>query len=283
MKQKKFLIYIIPIMFLALFIAPKNVFADLDCSIVVDRYANGDERAYYKIIYKDDGTIETGEGKIYTKGGNVENSVKFTYHTLEYPHLTAENFADGKCPQFTHYADSDASDDPSLSAGEGGCEIVGGVKVCDKYYRIVLSQDASDSELRGEGAPSGGSEYTEDSQDSQDKNEELKDIELGEAYTCEDLTSTKTYGYIKDLFFLVQIIVPILLLVLGSLDFIRAIASQNDDGMKKAQSSFVKRLIIAVIIFLMPSVLNLLFSFLTNAFDITTCGIGTEVTTDSNQ
>lgn len=104
----------------------------------------------------------------------------------------------------------------------------------------------------------------------------------GEVYTCQNLQETKTYGYIKDIFFLVQIIVPILLLALGSLDFLKAVAAQNDDAMKKAQKSFINRLIVSVAIFLVPVVLNVLFGFLTNAFEITTCGIGTENSTTNN-
>ena len=65
-----------------------------------------------------------------------------------------------------------------------------------------------------------------------------------------------------------------MLLALGSIDFIKAVAAQKDDDMKKVQSTFIKRLIIAVAIFLMPAILNLIFSFLTDTFNITTCGIG---------
>ena len=99
-------------------------------------------------------------------------------------------------------------------------------------------------------------------------------IDLGAEFKCEDLRDTETYKWIKDIFFLIQIIVPIMLLVLGSIDFIRAVAAQKDDDMKKVQSTFIKRLIIAVAIFLMPAILNLIFSFLTDTFNITTCGIG---------
>ena len=55
-----------------------------------------------------------------------------------------------------------------------------------------------------------------------------------------------------------KIIVPVLLLVLGSIDFVRAIFAQDDGEIKKAQSKFIKRLIIAVVIFLIPSVLKVI-------------------------
>lgn len=149
----------------------------------------------------------------------------------------------------------------------------------NKY--CTLSKENLDPRAHGE--LNNGTESNSSDDISKDETEEILNVELGENYECKDLQSTKTYAYIKDFFFLVQIIVPILLLIFGSLDFIKAVAAQNDDAMKKCQSSFVKRLIIAVVIFLMPAVLNLLFSFLTNAFEITTCGIGTEETTNSNK
>ena len=51
-------------------------------------------------------------------------------------------------------------------------------------------------------------------------------------------------------------IAPILVIILSILDFIKAIAAQNDDDMKKAQGKFVKRLIVAALLFLLPLIIN---------------------------
>ena len=51
-------------------------------------------------------------------------------------------------------------------------------------------------------------------------------------------------------------IVPVLVIILSILDFIKAIAAQNDDEMKKAQGRFVKRLIVAALLFLIPLIIN---------------------------
>ena len=48
---------------------------------------------------------------------------------------------------------------------------------------------------------------------------------------------------------MIQIAVPIILVIVGSLDFFKAITAQKEEEMKKGQQIFVKRLIIAGIIF----------------------------------
>lgn len=67
-------------------------------------------------------------------------------------------------------------------------------------------------------------------------------------------------------------IVPAFIIIFSILDFIKAIAAQNDDDMKKAQGKFVKRLIVAVLLFLLPLIINFLlktFGMYSSKCDIT--------------
>lgn len=69
------------------------------------------------------------------------------------------------------------------------------------------------------------------------------------------------------LFRLVRIVrysVPALIVILSILEFIKAIASESDDEMKKVTGRFTKRLIAAVLLFLIPFVLD----FILAIFDI---------------
>lgn len=61
---------------------------------------------------------------------------------------------------------------------------------------------------------------------------------------------------LKLYFALIKIAVPILTVLLIGKDMITAIASGNSDNMKKAQSTSIKRLIIGIIIFLLPIILE---------------------------
>ncbi len=60
---------------------------------------------------------------------------------------------------------------------------------------------------------------------------------------------------------LLQIAIPVLLVVFGSIDFVKAVTSQKEDEIKKGQQTFIKRLIAAVIVFFIVAIVKLLISF----------------------
>ena len=66
-------------------------------------------------------------------------------------------------------------------------------------------------------------------------------------------------------------IIPAILVILGIIDFIRAIASDKDDEMKKAQGRFIKRLIAAALIFIVPFILEFVLDKM--GFEVSSCGI----------
>lgn len=78
-------------------------------------------------------------------------------------------------------------------------------------------------------------------------NIENSEIEEG---TCN--VSDRILKLIKNVFKWGKYIAPVLVIILSILDFIKAIAAQNDDEMKKAQGRFVKRLIAAALLFIIP-------------------------------
>ncbi len=70
--------------------------------------------------------------------------------------------------------------------------------------------------------------------------------------------SARLANWIMKLINWMRYIVPVLLILLSVLDFIKAIAADSDDEVKKVTSKFVKRLIVAVVIFLVPLALQFL-------------------------
>ena len=81
--------------------------------------------------------------------------------------------------------------------------------------------------------------------------------------TCDDLfgdkNDAKSLAYlINSILLYVRIIVPILIILLGSLDFAKAVVAAKEDEMKKAQMTFVKRLIAGIAVFLAPVIVNLI-------------------------
>ena len=96
--------------------------------------------------------------------------------------------------------------------------------------------------------------------------------------SCEDLfkDADDLLDLIKSGITIVKIAIPLILIVMGTMDFAQAIFASNEDGIKKAQSKFTKRVIIAVVIFLIPSILKALLSIAHSIWpvvDATLCGI----------
>ena len=58
----------------------------------------------------------------------------------------------------------------------------------------------------------------------------------------------------------IQIVVPILLIIWGMIDFAKAIIGQDEDKIKAGQKLFMKRLIAAVLVFLIVTIVQLLIN-----------------------
>lgn len=78
--------------------------------------------------------------------------------------------------------------------------------------------------------------------------------------------------YLQFIFNLIKYAAIIILFVMTVVEFIKASASNNQDAMKKALNNTIKRLIIAVIIFMLPILIEFLFTVL-GAYSPDTCGI----------
>ena len=96
--------------------------------------------------------------------------------------------------------------------------------------------------------------------------------------SCEDLfgDDNKLINQIKTIKNIIIIAIPILLIGLGVSDFAKAVFASSEDDIRKAQAKFIKRVIIAVAIFLIPSVLRLVLTIANGIWgniDTTFCGI----------
>ena len=84
----------------------------------------------------------------------------------------------------------------------------------------------------------------------------------------------------------IQIVSPIILVVLGMIDLIKAVIASKEDEIKKAQMTFVKRLIAAAIVFFVFIIVKLVISFvaddkdnLINCINCFVNGVGDSCTT----
>lgn len=64
--------------------------------------------------------------------------------------------------------------------------------------------------------------------------------------------------FIKYVFHVVKFAVPLLIIGLGIVDFIKAMTAQSQDEVKKASNKLIKRLIIGACIFILPTIIDFL-------------------------
>lgn len=73
----------------------------------------------------------------------------------------------------------------------------------------------------------------------------------------------------------IKVIVPIVLIVMGMIDLAKAVAEKSEDKIKEAQNRLIKRAIAAVLVFLVATLVNIIFSVIISKDmdykDCTTC------------
>ena len=69
---------------------------------------------------------------------------------------------------------------------------------------------------------------------------------------CNELFTEDIKDLLNEILQYPRIIVPILVIVFGILDFAKAVIAGKEDDMKKAQKTFIKRLVIGVAFFFIP-------------------------------
>ena len=79
---------------------------------------------------------------------------------------------------------------------------------------------------------------------------------------CADANLMKIWRFIGVMLEIIRIAVPIILIIMGSLDFAKAVMAGKEDDIKKSQMAFVKRSIAAVIVFFVPFVVRILMDVL---------------------
>ena len=80
-------------------------------------------------------------------------------------------------------------------------------------------------------------------------------IVFADSLNCNHLGDLKTD--LQKLFNFLKIIIPLLIIGLSSFDFIKAITGKDEKDVKKAFNKLVKRLVLAVVFFFLPVLINL--------------------------
>lgn len=94
------------------------------------------------------------------------------------------------------------------------------------------------------------------------KGTDLGDVDSSKLNQCG--ISDKIVNFISKVVKWIKYIAPVIVIILGILDFIKAIASSSEDEMKKTQGRFIKRVLAAAILFLVPFIIQ----FILEAFHL---------------
>lgn len=89
----------------------------------------------------------------------------------------------------------------------------------------------------------------------------LKTNADGEIINSSATSCTEVSDLIHDYWKYVMVIVPILLIVMMTLDFFKAVGKGDSDSIKKAGNNTIKRAISAVVLLALPALLGLIFSW----------------------
>ncbi len=79
-----------------------------------------------------------------------------------------------------------------------------------------------------------------------------------ESFCSDSAAIWSVVGWVLTIF---KIVIPILLIIFGSLDFGRAVVAQKDDEIKKAGKQLAIRVAAAIIIFILPSLVTMVMEW----------------------
>lgn len=89
--------------------------------------------------------------------------------------------------------------------------------------------------------------------------------------SCEGIFGETLTGYMQSAFNIIKYAGIVLLVIMSSLDFIKAVATQDNDSINKAKNKTSKRFVFAILLFLLPTLLNLIIEILEISSSV--CGI----------
>ena len=82
---------------------------------------------------------------------------------------------------------------------------------------------------------------------------------------CSEPKIQKTFKFLGILLFIIKILIPILLIVLGATDYAKVVVSSDSDAISKSTKALMIRIFAGIVIFLIPTIINFAFSLIQNA------------------
>ena len=88
---------------------------------------------------------------------------------------------------------------------------------------------------------------------------------------CESSSVVGTILFIKKIMKIISIVIPVILVLLLTIDFTKAVIANDENDMKQAQSMAIKRIIYALIVFFVPIIVDASFNLVGRSFNTLKC------------
>ena len=79
---------------------------------------------------------------------------------------------------------------------------------------------------------------------------------------CEESGVQRDFQILGYALFILKILIPIIIIIFGIIDFAKAIIASDDSAIKKSTTTLIKRVIAGVIIFLIPTIVYFAFELI---------------------
>ena len=94
---------------------------------------------------------------------------------------------------------------------------------------------------------------------------------------CETENVLRTFKILNIFLSIMKILVPLIIIIMGMKDFFSVVVAYKDDEFKTTVNSLVKRIIVGLVIFVLPSIinyaLNLYYGYQKTATEFTSCSV----------
>lgn len=230
--------------------------------------------------------------KSYTKESDIIDSFRTYYSSDDTPKFSCDDIYIGKTKEeIKNEFENEINTDIKINFFDGH-DIPSFISNSESYNRIVsryndqiddqirdcsikITNDPNLTEEKREDYLNNLEEVKDEVHNAIDKSTSSKpsfdDYEGDDVKDC-DLLGVEFKEFLEDMFRLIQIVGPILALILGMLDLLKAVASGEDDAKKKAFKNLGYRMIAALLLFLIPAIMTFMLSLIPGLGG--TCGIG---------
>ena len=189
------------------------------------------------------------------------------YHGTDYKSIkNATRFNDGYLFEVNHKNAQPANECPSAIVRTPDSLNISKKYILDFDNPTKITGDTYNSKVE-EGKVDEEALRMIEGKDLSDINSSLIGEEI-ETKSCQEILGDDLIEKIQEIVNMVRIMIPILLIVFGIIDFGKAIFVSDENEMKKSQSKFIRRLIIAVGFFMVPSILSLVLNIANKVWEV---------------